>query len=425
MPTSAAEQPDSAWAEAAAWARSGVMGLGGWPDGPPVLPPWGLPQRLDDLVRDIEQQSAASGPAVRVSWAAALGGRAALLDLARAGRISANGSCRLLRASDGWVALNLARAGDRDLVEALSGRDVTDPWRDAADHAARATADDFVARARLLGLGAARLPGPDIQIGTDPWTIVDRCHRGGDSADAPWMVVDLSSLWAGPVAAHVLGAAGAQVIKIESPARPDGARSSPAFYRWVHRSDEVTESIDLRGSGRQRAATLIDEADVVIEGSRPRALEQLGLGPADRVGKPGQVWLSITGYGRATTERDWVAFGDDAAVAGGLVGWDQTGDPVFLGDAIADPLTGLVGALAVLRARKAGGGQLIDVAMSRVAAAMALGSGGPPAGRQMAAIVERDGAGGWQVRVGNAAERVRTQPPTFEWVSARRQSLPR
>ena len=58
---------------------------------------------------------------------------------------------------------------------------------------------------------------------------------------------------------------------------------------------------------------------MVIEASRPRALAQLGLAPEMIPHRDGQVWLSITGYGRAAPER--AAFGDDAAVAGGLVGW--------------------------------------------------------------------------------------------------------
>ena len=88
--------------------------------------------------------------------------------------------------------------------------------------------------------------------------------------------------------------------------------------------------------------------------------------------RPGQVWLSITGYGRGVPER--VAFGDDAAAAGGLVGWAAGGPspgPVFCADAIADPLTGVCGALAVALSRSAGGGELIDLPMRDVAAAFA------------------------------------------------------
>lgn len=107
---------------------------------------------------------------------------------------------------------------------------------------------------------------------------------------------------------------------------------------------------------------------------------------------------------------------------------------MFLGDAVADPLSGLVGALAVLRARDAGGGQLIDLAMSRVAAAMSTaGRAGreamdPPAAamdqreaamdQPEAAIVERCGAGAWRIRAGAEVEPIRDRPTTIRWISA-------
>jgi crotonobetainyl-CoA:carnitine CoA-transferase CaiB-like acyl-CoA transferase len=126
-------------------------------------------------------------------------------------------------------------------------------------------------------------------------------------------------------------------------------------------------------SGRAALAALLAAADVVIEASRPRALANLGLAPETIPHRAGQVWLSITGYGRA--EPDLVAFGDDAAVAGGLVGYVDDLGPVFCADAVADPLTGVCGALAVARAVAEGGGQLIDLSMRAVAACFAAAPG--------------------------------------------------
>jgi crotonobetainyl-CoA:carnitine CoA-transferase CaiB-like acyl-CoA transferase len=71
-----------------------------------------------------------------------------------------------------------------------------------------------------------------------------------------------------------------------------------------------------------------------------------------------------------------VALGDDAAAAGGLVGWAD-GGPVFLADAVADPLTGLVCAHAILDAVTSGGRWLLDVALARVASAVAPRDGDP------------------------------------------------
>jgi hypothetical protein len=62
-----------------------------------------------------------------------------------------------------------------------------------------------------------------------------------------------------------------------------------------------------------------------------------------------------------------VAFGDDAAVAGGLVCWDGEG-PCFCADAVADPTSGLVAAAAILDALAVGGRWLLDVSMAAVAA---------------------------------------------------------
>jgi crotonobetainyl-CoA:carnitine CoA-transferase CaiB-like acyl-CoA transferase len=191
------------------------------------------------------------------------------------------------------------------------------------------------------------------------------------------VVADLSSMWAGPLCARLLGLAGAEVIKVESPARPDGARSgNREFFDWLHAGHRsVVVDFGTR-AGRAVLASLLKVADVVIESSRPRALAAAGVAPDMIPHPPGQVWLSVTGYGRSLPGR--VAFGDDAAVAGGLVGWaaGEPAVPVFCADAVADPLSGACGALAVARSRAAGGGELIDLSMRDVAAAFAAAAPG-------------------------------------------------
>src|SRR6516165_9826326 len=103
-------------------ARSGLVALTGWPDEPPLLPPLPVPARLAALVAEIEQLTARQGRPVRVSWEAAVAGRATLLGLRRNGQISANGSCRLLTTPDGRVALSLPRPSDAELMPAFTGR---------------------------------------------------------------------------------------------------------------------------------------------------------------------------------------------------------------------------------------------------------------------------------------------------------------
>jgi crotonobetainyl-CoA:carnitine CoA-transferase CaiB-like acyl-CoA transferase len=65
-----------------------------------------------------------------------------------------------------------------------------------------------------------------------------------------------------------------------------------------------------------------------------------------------------------------IGYGDDAAVAGGLAVSDERG-PMFVADAVADPITGLLGAVAVLDRLQRGGRWLIDAALTRAAAAAA------------------------------------------------------
>jgi hypothetical protein len=370
-----------------AWARSGAMALTGWPDGPPLAPDAPVATRLLDVVDEIAVRTAAAGSRVDLDLPVVLSGRAFALGLTRHGRISANGSCRLLRAGHQWIACNLARPEDAAAIPAVlgpgpaggPGPEAGDPWADLAStlgSAPPATVDEILDRARLLGLPVARLgparparPGRWDPSGT--WFADPIAPRHPPAPLPGCTIVDLSSLWAGPTVAQVLVGAGAHVVKVESTGRPDGARRGPpSWFQWLHAG--VSEvSLDLTSpAGRGELRRLIQGADVIIESSRRRALEQLGTGPTQIELRPGAVWLSITGHGREGPESMWTGFGDDAAVAGGLVAWGGDG-PVFCGDAVADPATGMIGALAVLRARAAGGGVLIDLALSRVAAGLA------------------------------------------------------
>ena len=185
------------------------------------------------------------------------------------------------------------------------------------------------------------------------------------------MVVDLSSLWAGPLCGRILADSGATVVKVESLDRPDGARSGPPAFFDLMNAGKASVGVSLdRPEGVRSLGRLLARADVVIEASRPRALEQLGFDAAGLVRHGPQVWVSVTGHGRSGPGRNRVAFGDDAAIAGGLAAWHD-GRPCFCADAVADPCSGLVAATAVVGALAAGGRWLIDVAMARVAAHVA------------------------------------------------------
>jgi crotonobetainyl-CoA:carnitine CoA-transferase CaiB-like acyl-CoA transferase len=212
------------------------------------------------------------------------------------------------------------------------------------------------------------------------------------------LVVDLSALWAGPLCAHLLGLAGARVIKVESPERLDGLRRAPgAFYDLLHAGHESVV-LDLRTeAGRADLGSLLRAADVVVESSRPRAIEQLGIEPEAVCAESPTTWISITAYGRSGPWSNRVGFGDDVAMSAGVVAYaegDET--PLPCGDALADPLAGLQAAVAALCSFVRGGSSLADVSMHRVAAAT-LAIGDP-----FARPAER-GAGGWLVDTGACA----------------------
>ncbi len=367
------------------------MALTGRADGPPLVPPAPVVPRLAALAGHIAASSEALGRRVDVDVAATLGARAAEAGLVRRGSVSANQACRLLRAGDGrWWALNLARPDDVAALPAVLGwAGSGDPWADVAAAGATRGRDELVERCRLLGIPAAPAPQPPAPPSPAPPrpSAADPtapAHPPSHSPSPPWRrrrlaprapqirrpatVVDLSALWAGPLCAHLLRRAGLHVVKVESVARPDALRSgAPALFERLHRNQELV-TVDWRApEGRAELRRRLAGADVVIEGSRGRALDQLGLGPDDVAHRRGAVWLTITGYGRSSP---WVAFGDDAAVAGGLVAWDEHG-PVFCGDAMADPIAGMTGAWAVLAALGAGGGEHLDLAMADAVAAVA------------------------------------------------------
>jgi hypothetical protein len=353
---------------ALAWAECGAMVLTGHPEALPRVPCSALASCADGVGRAL----AVLGACAPVDPAALLAERAALLDLARRGRTSPGGACRLLRTADGWAALNLAREDDRRALpawlEAQRGAEESD-WEFAARELARRPLAGLVERARWLGLAFA--PAAPAPTRAPHWLRAAACGLRADPPRRAPRVIDFSALWAGPLCAELLADAGADVIKIESARRLDGARSESAgFYDLLnaHKRSVVLDFADARDAALLDA--LLASADIVIESARPRALAQLGVGAEAFVAeRAGRVWVSITGYGRSDAAPGRVAFGDDAAVAAGAAHAVADADgPLFCADAIADPLTGLHAALAAWSSWRAGGGALLDVSLCDVTA---------------------------------------------------------
>lgn len=342
------------------WTASGAAWLTGEADGPCLVPPAGVVERIEGL-----------GARLGLDALGLLGERAAIAGLSRGGTASCGRGARLLPAADGWLALSLVREDDLDLLPAWIGSEARPPdaWSAVADRARTATVAQLVTGGRALGLAVARVG--EVAAAGDSGVAARRVGSV-DALARPPLVVDLSSLWAGPLAAHVLGAHGSSIVKVESRARPDGARRGPAeFFDLLH-AGHRSVALDFReDDDRDRLRQLITAADVVIEASRPRALRQLGIEAEEVVATGPRVWVSITGYGRYEADGMACAFGDDAAAGGGLVAWGTDGVPRFAVDAIADPLTGLTVAASVLDALAAGDRWLLDVALARVAADVA------------------------------------------------------
>jgi crotonobetainyl-CoA:carnitine CoA-transferase CaiB-like acyl-CoA transferase len=369
---------------AADWAGSGIVALTGHPSGPPLVPPGEAATVADRTAGRLAAATSGSDHPLRVGGAALLAERASYTGHRRGGRISAGGRCRLLPTADGWAAVSCARPDDPPLLAALIGAALPgDPWPAVASWLRTHTGAELAERAALLGLAAAPVRGP----GTSPWpgagappVPVAGPRRSPDGL----LVVDFSALWAGPLCAHLLGLAGARVVKVETPQRLDGARRGcPQFYRLLHAGHRAVLLDPGTQGGRRAVGALVAGADIVIEASRPRALAGFGLDAGTAAGQ-GTIWVSITAAGRDSPR---IGFGDDVAAGAGLVAWDGRGEPLFCGDALADPLTGLAAAELALSAPEGGRGRLFDLAMSSVVAATL---NGPPDLPALAA--RRDGA---------------------------------
>jgi hypothetical protein len=299
------------------------------------------------------------------------------------GRASAGEGCRLFEALGDTIALNLARADDRDMLPALFEDDRLDANDDGAIAACiRGTdAHALVMRGRSMGLAIAAEHEPRPALEPAPlfgrngsatlWTELASGPRAAGQRGGP-RVVDLSALWAGPLAAHLLWLAGAKVVKVESRSRPDAMRGAAGDFYALINQGKATVAVDLAdGSERRALLSLIAASDIVIEAARPRALKQLGI-DADRIVRdtPGLVWISITAHGATGEAAGWVGFGDDCGVAGGLSAAlrSATGRTGFVGDALADPLTGVFASLAAWEAWTSGRGARLDLAMSHVVA---------------------------------------------------------
>jgi crotonobetainyl-CoA:carnitine CoA-transferase CaiB-like acyl-CoA transferase len=190
-------------------------------------------------------------------------------------------------------------------------------------------------------------------------------------------VVDLSRVLAGPYATMTLADLGADVVKIEHPAGGDETRTwgppfvggESAYFLSVNRSKRSV-ALDLKDpEGRELALALCARAEVVIENFRPGGAARLGLDyEAVRERRPDVVYCTISGFGlREPTDRAGYDFTVQAESGLMAITGELDGEPMKVGVAIVDVLTGLNAVTAILAALHrrdlTGEGDLVEVSL--------------------------------------------------------------
>ncbi|MEU3182772.1 CoA transferase [Streptomyces sp. NPDC006923] len=190
-------------------------------------------------------------------------------------------------------------------------------------------------------------------------------------------VLDLATLFAGPLAATLLGDFGADVIKVEHPTRPDPSRGhGPAkdgvglWWKLLGRNKRaITLDLSTPG-GRDVLLRLAADADVIIENFRPGTLEKWGLGwETLSTINPRTVLARVTGFGQFGPYSHRPGFGTLAEAMSGFAAatGEPGGPPTLPPFGLADSIAALATAYAVMTALNGravtGRGQVVDLAI--------------------------------------------------------------
>ncbi|MDH6627025.1 crotonobetainyl-CoA:carnitine CoA-transferase CaiB-like acyl-CoA transferase [Streptomyces sp. LBL] len=203
-------------------------------------------------------------------------------------------------------------------------------------------------------------------------------HRTPSAAPLTGLrVLDLATLFAGPLAATLLGDFGAEVVKVEHPAKPDPSRghgpSKDGVGLWWKVLGRNKRTITLNLStpgGRDTLLRLAATADVVIENFRPGTLEKWDLGWEDLSAvNPRLVLTRVTAFGQFGPLAHRPGFGTLAEAMSGFaaITGEPDAPPTLPPFGLADSVAGLATAYAVLTALAArdrtGAGQVVDMAL--------------------------------------------------------------
>ena len=190
-------------------------------------------------------------------------------------------------------------------------------------------------------------------------------------------VLDMTSVVLGPVATHILGDYGAEVIKVEPLAgdlmRANGVslhKGMSSIFLALNRNKRSL-AVDVKSPhGRDVMRRLVPKVDVLVHNMRVRAIERLGFGYEQvRELNPGIIYCVATGFGQDGPYRDKPAFDDIIQSASGLVGLNRAnlGVAEYAPTLLADKTIGVFLANAVLAALvhrlRTGEGQSVEVPM--------------------------------------------------------------
>jgi crotonobetainyl-CoA:carnitine CoA-transferase CaiB-like acyl-CoA transferase len=202
-------------------------------------------------------------------------------------------------------------------------------------------------------------------------------------------VVDLTMMWAGPFATHLLGEMGAEVIKVEGPRAWDNVRTlfpipgpepwNASFYFNDYNREKKSLVLDLaHPRGRELLLALVAKSDAVVENYRADVLDKLGLGYEPlKQARPDVILVSMAGFGKTGADRELVGFGPIVEQMAGLASLTGYGDdrvPYKTGISYGDPVGGIAAAgalvLALIQRRRTGRGAWIDLAQRETMAQM-------------------------------------------------------
>ena len=191
-------------------------------------------------------------------------------------------------------------------------------------------------------------------------------------------MLDVSTVLAGPLACQILGDFGADVVKIEHPAKGDSIRGHgpskdgvPLWWSSLGRNKRCVGLYLGDPEGAEIFRALAATADVIVENFRPGTLEKWGIGPGVlKETSPRLIVIRVTGFGQTGPYAHRPGFGTLAESMSGFaaITGEPDGPPTLPPFGLADSIAGISAACAALMAlyhrdARGGSGQTVDLAI--------------------------------------------------------------